>query len=55
MVKTFERCRAIIAILRGKAIVIEDKGDRCTTFIGSEISNHRLKVLMINSLKAQAS
>ncbi len=53
MVRLIECVRATVAIFRGKAIIIEDKGDSCRTFVGSEISKQRLKVLMVNQLKTQ--
>jgi hypothetical protein len=44
--------RAILGIWRGNTIIIEDRGDKCNTFIGSSIDVNRFKVLMINQIKA---
>lgn len=53
MLRFIESIRASIAIFKGTAIVIEDKGDRCRTFVGSEISKQRLKLLIVKQLTAQ--
>jgi hypothetical protein len=41
--------RTINAILDGRAIIIEDTGaNSCKTFVGSEISRERFRVLILN-------
>ena len=43
---------ALLAIVRGKAIIIEDKGGgKCQTFISSDISRNRAKFLLLMNLK----
>lgn len=43
--------KAISGIIKGKIIMIEDKGGKCTTFIGSNISEDRFKLLMANQVQ----
>lgn len=53
MIQRIQMCaRAIRSIWKGKAILIEDKGETCSTFVGAGIDERRFRVLMVNQLKA---
>lgn len=49
--RLYTKFRLFLAVLSDNTIVIQDKGERCRTFVGSGISQDRLRVLLINNLR----